>query len=301
MTQDSKKLIAVLGATGQQGGGVVRALQESGNFRVRALTRNPDSYRGPADEVAAADLNRPETLQSAFEGAHGLFAVTNFWEQGGADEITQGKAAVDAARAAGVDHFIWSTLPDVETISDGKYDVPHFTDKSKVDSIVEAAGFRHYSFVIASFFYQNLTGVMAPQPQKDGSRGWTLPINPDARVIHAGDIGELGQVVAGAFANPEAAGSGQYLPLVGDLLSFADILATLNAQGHSLTFTRVPREAFAGFFPGAAELAEMFGYFENHTYLGARSDDRIELANKVAGKPATTFDSWASLNMPSPA
>ena len=291
MTQDSRKLIAVLGATGQQGGGVVRALQESGKFRVRALTRNPGSYEGPADEVAAADLDRPETLQSALEGAYGLFAVTNFWEQGGADEVSQGKAAVDAARAAGVEHFIWSTLPDVETISGGKYDVPHFTDKAKVDSIVAAAGFPHHSFVIASFFYQNLTGAMAPQPQQDGSRGWTLPIDPDARVTHAGDIAELGRLVAGAFANPEVAGSGQYLPLVGDLLSFTDILATLDAQGHSLTFTRVPREAFAGFFPGAAELAEMFGYFEDHTYLGARSDDRIALANKVAGRPATAFES----------
>lgn len=298
MTQSSKKLIAVLGATGQQGSGVVRALQESGEFRVRALTRNPGSYAGSADEVAAADLNRPETLQAAFDGAYGVFAVTNFWEQGGADEVTHGKAAVDAARAAGVEHFIWSTLPDVETISGGKYDVPHFTDKAKVDAIVAAAGFRYHSFVIASFFYQNLTGAMAPQPQQDGSTGWTLPIDPAARVIHAGDIGELGRIVAGAFADPKTAGSGQYLPLVGDTLSFNDILATLRAQGHSVSFAQVPREAFADFFPGAAELAQMFGYFEDHTYLGRKSDDRIALANRLAGKPATTFDSWARANIP---
>jgi uncharacterized protein YbjT (DUF2867 family) len=86
----AKKLIAVIGATGHQGGGVVRALQASGQFRVRALTRNPDRQRGLADEVAAADLNRPETLGAAFEGAHGVLAVPNFWEKGGASEVAQG-------------------------------------------------------------------------------------------------------------------------------------------------------------------------------------------------------------------
>ena len=141
MPANTARLIAVLGATGHQGGGVVRALQASGRFRVRALTRNPGKHGGVADEVVAADLNRPETLRSGFEGAYGVFAVTNFWEQG-ADEVAQGEAAVRAAKDAGVEHFVWSTLPNVEAISGGKYDVPHFTNKAKVDAIVSTAGFR---------------------------------------------------------------------------------------------------------------------------------------------------------------
>lgn len=297
MSTDNARLIAVIGASGQQGGSVVRALKAGGKFRVRALTRNPANYDGPADEVVAADLNRPETLAAAFEGAYGVFAVTNFWEEGGADEITQGEAAILAARQAGVEHFVWSTLPNVEAISGGKFDVPHFTDKAKVDALVAAAGFRYRSFVVAAFFYQNLTTVLAPQKQPDGSMGWTLPIDPAARGIHAADITELGRIVAGAFAAPEAAGGGQYLPLVGSLLSFNDIVATLNAQGHAFSFNQVPREAFATFFPGAAELAQMFGYFEEYTYLGSRSEDRIALANKVAGVPATDFATWARSNM----
>ena len=127
---NNKKLIAVIGATGQQGGGVVRALQASGQFKVRALTRNPDKHRELADEVVEADLDRPETLKAAFEGAHGVFLVTNYWEPG-TDELKQATAAVRAARDAGVKHFIWSTLPDVEAISGGKFDVPHFTGKAK--------------------------------------------------------------------------------------------------------------------------------------------------------------------------
>ena len=296
MPANTAPLIAVTGATGHQGGGVVRAFRAGGKFRARALTRDPSKHAGIADEVVAADLNRPETLRPAFEGAYGVFAVTNFWEQG-ADEVAQGEAAVRAAKDAGAEHFIWSTLPNVEAISGGKYEVPHFTDKAKVDAIVSTAGFRYYTFVVASFFYQNLKGALAPQQQQDGSIGWTLPIDPAARVIHAGDITELGTVVAGAFANPDIAGHGEYLPVVGDLLSFNDIVTTLNEQGHAYAFNRVPREVFATFFPGAGELAEMFGYFEDYTYLGQNSDDRIALANKVAGTLPTDFATWARSNM----
>src|SRR6266853_5311910 len=101
MLSNDKKLIAVIGATGQQGGAVVRALQTSRQFKVRALTRHPDKHRELAGEVIKADLNRPSTLEAAFRGAHGVFLVTNFWEKG-ADEGQQASAAVRAAKAAGV-------------------------------------------------------------------------------------------------------------------------------------------------------------------------------------------------------
>src|SRR5947207_6394281 len=94
---NEKKLIAVIGATGQQGGGVVRALQASGQFKVRALSRDPGKHRDLADEVVEADLNRPETLKAAFEGAHGVFLVTNFRDLGEA-ESNQATAAVHTDR-----------------------------------------------------------------------------------------------------------------------------------------------------------------------------------------------------------
>jgi uncharacterized protein YbjT (DUF2867 family) len=144
------KLVAVIGATGQQGGAVVRALQASGQFKVRALTRNPDKHPQLGDEVVLADFNRPETLKTAFAGAHGVFLVTNAWESG-ADEPRQALVAANAAKDAGVQHFIWSTLPNVETISRGKINVPHFTEKAKVKHIVSEAGFARHTFVIAPF------------------------------------------------------------------------------------------------------------------------------------------------------
>src|SRR5436190_19459787 len=211
MSPNDRKLIAVIGATGQQGGAVVRALQAQGQFKVRALTRNPDKHRGLADEVVEADLDRPETLKAAFEGAHGVFLVTNAWEAG-AGKIKQATAAVGAAKEAGVKHFVWSTLPDVERISGGKLHVPHFTDKAKIDRIVGEAGFANHTFVIAPFFYQNVVGAMGPQKQEDGTLGWALPIDPTVRVMHMGDIRELGDIVAVVFANPDQAGNGEYLP-----------------------------------------------------------------------------------------
>jgi uncharacterized protein YbjT (DUF2867 family) len=297
METTDKKLIAVVGATGQQGGAVVRALRAGNQFKVRALTRNAAKHRELADEVVEADLNRPETLASAFNGAYGIFLVTNFQEHG-ADELKQATAAVRAAKGAGLRHFVWSTLPDVEAISKGKFHVPHFTGKAKVDRIVKEAGFANHTFVIAPFYYQNLIGVLGPQKQPNGSAGWTLPLDPAVRSIHMGDISELGDVVAGAFAHPDQAGHGEYLPLVGDFLSFNEIIDTLNRQDHNFSFHQVPKDVFAGFFPGAAEIAEMFAYFQAHTYLGSDSRDQIALANKVAGRPATKFSTWGRVNFP---
>jgi uncharacterized protein YbjT (DUF2867 family) len=296
-TKNNEKLIAVIGATGQQGGGVVRALRASSQLKVRALSRNPGKHRELADEVVEADLNRPETLKAAFEEAHGVFLVTNFREKG-TDELKQATAAVRAAKDAGVKHFVWSTLPDVEAISGGKFDVPHFTGKAKIDRIVKEAGFPHHTFVIAPFYYQNLVGALAPQKQADGSLGWAIPLDPDVRCIHLGDITELGNIVVGAFAHPDQAGNGEYLPLVGDFMSFNEIVETLNGQGHEFSFKHVPKELFATLFPGAAEIAEMFSYFQAHTYLGSDSTDRIALANKIAGRQPTKFSTWARVNVP---
>jgi len=81
-------------------------------------------------------------------------------------------------------------------------------------------------------------------------------------------------------------------------MSFNEIVDTLNRQGHKFSFTQVPKEVFANAFPGAAEVAETFRYFTTHTYLGSKSDDRIALTNKIAGRQATKFSTWAQVNMP---
>lgn len=289
------KTIAVIGATGSQGKGVVNALVKTGAFKVRAITRNPDKYAGEAHEVVQGDLRDLASLTQAFQNAYGVFVVTNFWE--GADELAQGKLAVQAAKDAGVQHFIWSTLPNVEQISKGKFHVPHFTLKAQVDEAVKNAGFKHYTFVQAPFYFQNLGGVMSAQPQQDGSIGWTLPIDPAKKVIHMADINDLGKVVAGAFLHPDKVGNGSYLSLAAELNSYNDVLNTFKANGKDYTFNQVPAEVFSSFFPGAGELAQMLAYFEAHTYMGPDSDGHIQLAKEVATGEFTPLNAWVRENV----
>jgi uncharacterized protein YbjT (DUF2867 family) len=289
-----KKTIAVIGATGSQGKGVVNALVHESSFNVRAITRNPEKYSGKAHEAVYADLNDLQSLKEAFKDVYGVFVVTNFWE--GADEIAQGKNAVEAAKATGVQHFIWSTLPDVESISNGEFDVPHFTNKAKVDDLVKNAGFKYSTFVEAPFYYQNLVGRLAPQPKQDGTTGWTLPVDPTKKVIHWSDINDLGKVVAGAFLQPEKAGNGNYLALATELNSFNDVLEAYKRHGEAYSFTQVPGEVFSTFFEGAKEMAEMFGYWEKYTYMGPGSALRIELAKEIATSEFVTFDAWLNQN-----
>lgn len=294
---DNRPVIAVIGATGAQGGAVVRALVNRGTFRVRAVTRNPDGYSGPAEEAVGADLADPQSLQSAFTGAYGVFAVSSF--MGSAiDELTQGRNAVSAAASAGVRHFVWSTLPNVEVLTSGEFDVPHFTAKAEVDELVRDAGFEYFTFVEAPFYFENLATVMSPQPLPDGRTGWALPIPADARVVHAGSIEDLGGVVAGALDHPESVGRGAYLSSAAGLMSFQYFADTLGAQGHSIAIVEVPPSVYATFFPGADEMAQMMGYWVKHTYLGPHADEVIAAARAVSTTPSTDFASWAAVHMP---
>ncbi|MCB9678228.1 MAG: NmrA family NAD(P)-binding protein [Alphaproteobacteria bacterium] len=301
----SKPIIAVVGGTGAQGGGVVDALLERGRFAVRVLTRDPSSDRAVAlaargVEVVAADLNDPSTLPAAFAGAYGAFVVTSFWElaQGESSETEQGASAVAAAREAGVEHFVWSTLPDSKRLSGGRLAVHHFTGKAAVDAVVAGAGFRFHTFVEAPMYYQNFTGMLSPQPLGDGVQGWVVPMDPASRSIHAGDVSEVGKVVARAFEQPDLVGHGEHLGVAPGLVSWNDLVETLNAQGHRMAVRQVPAEVYDGFFPGASELREMFQWFEGYTYLGPDAEQKLANTRSVYGDGLTGFADWAAEHMP---
>jgi len=290
-----KKIIAVVGATGLQGKGVVNELIKEGTFKVRAITRNPNNYHGKADEVVQGDLEDPNSITNAFKDAYGVFVVTNFWED--ANEIAQGKIAIQAAKDAGVNHFVWSTLPNVEEISNGKYTVPHFTGKAKVDELVKNAGFTNFTFVQPPFYFQNLIGQLGAQQQQDGTVGWALPVNPAKAVIHMADINDLGKVVAGAFNNPEKVGNGSYLSLAAGCYSFNDILAAFKANGKTYSFNYIPGDVFSKFpFKGADELAQMFSYFEANTYMGPNAGEQIQLAKEISTEDFTFLTDWIKQN-----
>jgi uncharacterized protein YbjT (DUF2867 family) len=299
----AKQVVAVLGGTGLQGGGVVDALLGTGKFAVRVASRNPSSNAARAlaargVEVVKADLLDPGSLRPALGGAHGAFVVTNFWDPAQMPRETAiGTTAVQAARAAGVEHLIWSTLPDCEKLTGGRLKVVHFTGKARVEATVRAAGFARHTFVMAPMYFQNFVGTMAPQPLPNGGRGWAVPIDPAARVMHAGDATEVGRAVAAAFAAGDRLPDGSYLGVCGGIYSFNDFVGTLNAQGHKLQVLQVPPDVYDGFFPGAHELREMFQYYVEHTYFGPEHERYIAAATALVPGGFTKFVDWARVHM----
>src|SRR5215470_8136152 len=213
----TSETIAVIGGTGAQGGGVVDALLATGRYEVRVASRSPRSSAAQAlarrgVDVVEGDLLEPESLRPVFEGAYGAFVVTNFWDAAQMHSETEiGSAAVRAARAAGVHHLVWSTLPDAEALSGGRFKVVHYSGKARVDAVVEAAGFPRYTFVQAPMYFQNFLNIMRPEPLPSGGRGWAVPMDPAARVIHAGDVTEVGRAVAAAFTAGDKLPNGSYL------------------------------------------------------------------------------------------
>ena len=299
----TKQIVTVIGGTGLQGGGVVNALLAQENFAVRVPTRNPESEAARAlaargVELVKADLLEPASLRGAFEGSHGAFVVTNFWDPAQMKRETEvGSEAVKAARAAGVQHLIWSTLPDSEKLTGGRQKVAHFTGKAHVDAVVKGAGFARHTFVMAPMYFQNFLTMMGPQPLPGGGRGWAVPMDPAARAMHAGDVTEVGRAVAAAFAAGDALPDGSYLGVCGGVYAWSDFVAALNAQGHAVSVVQVPPEAYDGFYPGAHEMREMFQYFEAHTYFGPDHEKVIAAANAFVPGGFTGFADWAKANM----
>jgi uncharacterized protein YbjT (DUF2867 family) len=299
----TRQTITVVGGTGAQGGGVVDALLASGQYAVRVVSRNPASKSAETLEqrgarVVKGDLLEPSSLHAAFEGAHGAFLVTNFWDPTQMPKETEiGIAAVKEARAAGVQHFIWSTLPDAEKLTGGRLKLPHFTGKARVDAAVEAAQFPRHTFVQAPFYFQNFLGMLAPQPLPNGGRGWAVPMDPAARVMHAGDVNDVGRAVAAAFAGGDTLRNGSYLAVCGGMYSWNDFVSTLNAQGHHVQVQTVPADVYDTFFPGAPEMRETFQYFEQCTYFGPESDSRIAAAKTLCPGGFIGFSDWAKRHL----
>jgi uncharacterized protein YbjT (DUF2867 family) len=289
-----KKTIVVLGATGAQGKGVVNALDEQGIFNVRAITRNPDSYTGKANEVIGANLNDVASLKVAFKDAYGIFVVTSFMEH--QDEISQVKNAIEAAKEAGVKHFVWSTLPNVEAISKGEFNVPFFTGKAIANQLVSNADFLYHTFVQAPFYYQNFTNALAPMAKPDGTTGFTFPIDPAVQKIHIGDINDLGKVVTGAFTYPEKVGDGSNLSFATEKRSFNEILEVFKTNGKIYSFTQVPAEVFSTFFEGASLYAAMFGFIEKYSFMGPNAEANIALAKQIASDSFTSLNEWIKNN-----
>jgi len=303
----NKKIIAVVGATGAQGGGLVRAiLSDMGaGFAARALTRNVNSDKAKAlaqqgVEVVAANIDDMESVKKAFEGAYGAFCVTNFWEHFSAEkEVAQAKNMAQAAKQAGVQHVIWSTLEDTRRwvpLSDnrmptlhGKYKVPHFDGKGEADPLFAQAGVPT-TLLLTSFYWDNMIYFgMGPKKGPDGKLAITFPMG-DKKLpgIAAEDIGKC---ALGIFKKGREY-IGKTVGIAGEHLTGAQMAAALTrALGREVRYNDVPPEVYRSFgFPGADDLGNMFQFKRdfNDDFCRARN-----LAVARALNPELqTFEQW---------
>lgn len=304
-----KKIIAVLGATGAQGGGLVQAILKDaeGGFAVRALTRNPDSDKARAlaeagAEVVAADIDDQASLEKAFAGCYGAFAVTFFWDHfSPSKEIDEVAAIARAAKASGLQHVVWSTLEDTRKwvpLEDdrmptlmGKYKVPHFDAKGEADRFFKEAGVPT-TFLLTSFYWDNfLNPGMGPQKQPDGNYAVTLPMG-DKRLpgIASEDIGKCAY---GIFKRGTSL-VGEYIGISGEILTGNQMAGVLSrALGVTVNYRAVPPAVFRSFgFPGSDDLGNMFQFkadFDEY-FCGVRNP---EIARGLNAE-LQSFDEWVA-------
>ncbi len=309
------KTIAVLGATGAQGGGMVRAIlaDPSGEFGVRALARNPQSAQAQAlvaagAEVVQADLDDEESLRKAFDGVYGAFVVTNYFAQrseaevaarSAADmELEQAGNAARAARDAGVEHVIWSTLADtrphfgdtdrVPTLDDGRYKVPHFDAKSEADELFRQSGVPT-TFLQTTLFYENLTSDLGPVRDEDNGLVLTLPM--DDAPLNAIAVGDIGRTALGIFRRTDDF-TGRTIAIGGDKLTGGQIVQIMSdLLGEPVAYKPHGWDEFRSFgFPGAVEFGNMFQYYaENHEEFSNERD--LDLVREL-NPELQTFRQW---------
>lgn len=307
----AKKIVAVLGATGAQGGGLVQAIlnDKSGEFFPRALTRNVNSDKAKAladmgAEVVEVDIDNYESIKSAFEGAYGAYAVTFFWEHMSPEkELSQAESIAKAAKEKNLQHVIWSTLEDTRRwipLNDnrmptlgGKYKVPHFDAKGEANKFFTEQEVPT-TFLNTSFYWDNFIYFgMGPKKGPDGKLAITLPVG-DIKLpgIAAGDIGKCAY---GIFKRGNEF-IGKTVGIAGGHLTGKQMADSFTkALGTEVVYNDVPFDVYRGFgFPGADDLGNMFQFkhdFEDY-FCGARN---LEFSRSL-NPSLKNFDVWLNEN-----
>ncbi|GAA2624331.1 NmrA/HSCARG family protein [Paractinoplanes durhamensis] len=300
------KVITVLGATGTQGGAVTRALLA--DFSVRAVTRDAASPKAQAlagigAEVVTASLDDEGSLRRAFDGAYGAFLVTPYWEhRSPARELAEVENLIGAAQTAGLRHVVWSTLEDTRevitagddrmpVIGDG-YRVPHFDVKGGAADALFAKSGLPTTYLLMSFYWENLLGLAKPQRDPDGTLAFHLPLGDAPIAGVASD--DIGRVVRRVLHRP-AETIGATIPVVGESLTGEQMAAALStALGEPVAYRPPTPDQFRSFgFPGADELGNMFQYYAEfpESYLGRRD---LEVARTFNPEPLSLADFLAA-------
>ena len=302
-----KKIIAVVGATGSQGGGLVNAIlnDQSGKFQVRAITRDVNSEKAQAlakagAEVVAADLDDQASMEKAFAGAYGAYCVTFFWAHFSTEKENQHATTLaNATKAAGVQHVIWSTLEDTRKwlpVSDDrmptlqeKYNVPHYDAKGEMDHVFTDLGLP-VTFFRTSFYWDNLYLFgMFPAKGEDGKYTLAFPMGDHPMPSLAAE--DIGPCALGIF-KAGAEYIGKTVGIAAENLLCKDMASTLaKVLGVDVGYNAVPADVYRGFgFPGADDLGNMFQIWADfeEQYLANRD---IELTRKL-NPSVLSFEQW---------
>jgi uncharacterized protein YbjT (DUF2867 family) len=289
-------VVTVLGATGTQGGAVARALLADGAFTVRAVTRDAASPKaqilaGLGAHVMEASLTDEGGLRRAFDGAYGAFLVTPYWEhRSPARELAEVENLISAAQASGLRHVIWSTLEDTREaiaaaddrmpfIGDG-YRVPHFDVKGGAADALFAKSGLPTTYLLLSFFWDNLLTLARPQRDPDGTLALHLPLGDTAVAGMASD--DIGQAVLRVLRRPSET-IGATVPVAGEHLTGEQMAAALSTVlGEPVAYRPPSHDQFRGLgFPGADELGNMFQYYAEFSgaYRGLREREATRAFN----------------------
>ncbi len=306
-----KKIIAVLGATGAQGGGLARAIlnDPNGGFAVRAIVRDVNSDKAKAlaklgAELVSGDVDDVESLKRAFKGAYGVYGVTFYWAHFSPEkETAQAKDIARAAKDAGVQHVIWSTFEDTRNsipLSDnrmptlmGKYKVPHFDSKGEANDTFTQLGVPT-TFLLTSFYWENFIYFgMGPKKGPDGELAITMPMGDKKLPGMAAE--DIGKCAYGIFKRSREF-IGKTVGVAGEHLTGAQMASSFSkAIGQGVRYNAVPPDVYRSFgFPGAEDLGNMFQFKVDfqEAYCGARSIETSRALNPAL----LTFDAWLAQN-----
>ena len=301
-----KKIIAIVGATGAQGGGLARAILDDPHsaFTARAITRDTASEKARAladagAEVVSADVDDEASLARAFEGAYGAFCVTFFWQHmSGERELAEAKNLARAAQAAGVRHAIWSTLEDSRQfmslddprmpILQGKYKIPHFDAKGEADRFFADAGVPT-TLLLTTFYWDNFVHFGAgPRRLPDGTYAFTMPMGNEKLAGIAAD--DIGKCAYGVFTRPDLIGT--TVGIAGGLLTGHEMAAAMSkALGVTVRYNDVSPDAYRGFgFPGADEMGNMFQFYRDFHEQFEKTRN-VDVARSL-NPELQSFDAW---------
>jgi len=268
----STKLVTVLGITGNQGRSVADALLKDGHWKVRGITRDankPESKELIAKgvELVEGDATNPEVVKKAFHGAYGVFAITAFWDKSQMGKEQQiGKMTADIAKECKVQHYIWSSLPNVEKIT-SKYHVPHFTDKALVDEHIVKIGLKH-TFIMPAFFMQNFSEFFPVKKDKNGVVVFSMP-TPESTTLTSVDITDIGHAVLNFFNHPHE-WEGKSVPFYGTHQPITEYIKLYTETTHNKArYEEMPRGSMG------EELQHMLDYFKEFGYYGPNWDKSL--------------------------